>query len=62
MILTNEFIQGLDQYIKANYDIYSHIEIQVVTVQEKSTPSVHLPAISLCRRSRKEKRLMLSCI
>lgn len=24
--------------------------------------SVHLPAISLCRRSRKEKRLMLSCI
>ena len=43
MILTNEFIQGLDQYIKANYDIYSHIEIQVVTVQEKSTPCANIP-------------------
>ena len=43
MILTNEFIQGLDQYIKANYDIYSHIEIQVVTVQEKSTPYANIP-------------------
>ena len=43
MILTNEFLQGLDQYIKANYDIYSHIEIQVVTVQEKSTPYANIP-------------------
>jgi len=24
MILTNEFIQGLDQYIKANYDILKY--------------------------------------
>lgn len=38
MILTNEFIQGLDQYIKANYSIYSHTEVQAATAQEKSIP------------------------
>lgn len=43
MILTNEFIQGLDQYIKANYSIYSHTEAQVLTVQEKSSPYANIP-------------------
>lgn len=42
MILTNEFIQGLNQYIKTNYNIYSHTEIPIVTVREKSIPYTNI--------------------
>ena len=43
MFLMNEFMQGLAEYIKKNYSVYSHVEIPEGIVCEKSALYTNIP-------------------